>query len=181
MIWRPLSVRMLFRVKLHAPHRIFLMADAHDFAFLRLGGNFQAIGNRLPFDHQRMIPRRRKRVRHILEQSAPIMFDLRRLAVHDAVINNHFPAKGITDALVPKANAKKRRLRPKCADDVKRITQTHAASTAPAKRGSGSKLQIADLVQRNLVIALPDFPNPRSSRPDIERAVVSERIVIIDD
>jgi hypothetical protein len=63
------------RMKLHAPDGQFLVLHAHDFAFLGLSGDLQAIRNRFALDHQRMIPRRRERDGHPFEQILAVMLN----------------------------------------------------------------------------------------------------------
>ena len=56
------------RMKLNAPNRKLLVFHAHDFAFLRFGGDFQAIRQRLPANYQRVIARGGKRIGHAFEK-----------------------------------------------------------------------------------------------------------------
>ena len=57
------------RMELHSPNRKLLVFDAHDFAFLGFGRDFQAVRQGCAFDCQRMIANHGKRIRQILEDA----------------------------------------------------------------------------------------------------------------
>lgn len=110
-------------MKLDAPDGQRFVAYAHDFAFIALGGDFQAIRHAVALDDERMITRCRKWIGHSLEQVLAVVFNGRGFAVHHAVIHDHVRAKDVSDALVAQAHAQDRHafLR-KCSDDVVRQT-----------------------------------------------------------
>src|SRR5207249_1804268 len=67
-----------FGVELHAPVGKLLVLHYHDFAFVGLSSDLEAIGQRGAVDHQRMIARGRKRIGHAFEQIFAVMLNLRR-------------------------------------------------------------------------------------------------------
>src|SRR6266568_2081877 len=96
------------RMKLHPFHSQGPVAQAHDLALGGLGRDLQAGRQRLPFNDQRVIARRFKRVRQVLEDRLAVVLDLGRLPVHQALSTDHVAAEGFADALVTQAHAQDR-------------------------------------------------------------------------
>src|SRR5688572_21528821 len=94
-------------MKLHSPNRQSLVAHTHDFALIGFRRDFEAFGQRVALDHERMITSRRKWVGHSLEQFASVMPNGRGLAVHHAIIDHHIRAKRVANALMPETDAER--------------------------------------------------------------------------
>ena len=92
-------------MELHTPDGELLVLDAHDFALVRFGGDFQAIGQGVALNHQGMITGGGKWIGHILEKLLAVVLDQRSLAVHHAEIDHHVAAEDVANALVPQTNA----------------------------------------------------------------------------
>ena len=92
-------------MELHAPDGVILVAQAHDLARLRFGGDLQAIRHGVPLHYERMISRGGKRARDTLEQILAVMGNRRGLTVHHHVVHHHLRAKRMRNALVPEAHA----------------------------------------------------------------------------
>ena len=98
--------------------------------------------------------------------------------MHDAIVDNDVPTKGITNALMPEANPQQRHLLPKPADNV--IGQPGFARRTWAGRDQNALgIQFANLVEGNLVIAA-DLQRHLHLAQILDE-VVGERIVIIYD
>src|ERR1043165_6806987 len=97
-----------FRMELNSPDGIQLVLYAHDFSFLGLGSNLQAVGQGIALDDQRMIAGCRERVGHTFEQSFAVMFNWGSLAVHHSVIDDYIAAEHMPDALMAQANTQGR-------------------------------------------------------------------------
>src|ERR1051326_41870 len=108
-------------MKLHAPDWILFVPHAHDLALgFGLGGDLQAIGNRIAFDDQRMIPSRVERLWHAGEDFLVVVMNGRSLSMHEPVGANDFAAENMADALMTEANSEKWNLRPELLDDCVR-------------------------------------------------------------
>src|SRR5690554_5457291 len=91
------------------------MSQSHDLVHravrvLRPGGDFQAIRQALPTDHQRMVAGDGERIGEPLEYTLVQMVDRTGFAMHGLAGADYLAAEGLTDALVPKADAKNRQL-----------------------------------------------------------------------
>src|SRR5690349_8329090 len=103
-------------MELHAPDRKILVPDAHDFAFVGFGGDFQAIGQVVALDDEGVIARGGEGIGHAFKKVFPVMFDGGSLAVHHAVIDDNLAAEGVADALMSQTNAEERSIAAKSAD-----------------------------------------------------------------
>ena len=97
-------------MKLHAPDGKFLCRTPMISPSSVSAVISRQSGIGVALDDQRMIARRRKRIGHAFEQILAVMLNRRGLAVHHAIIHDHFRAEGVADALVPEANAEERDL-----------------------------------------------------------------------
>src|SRR5438552_13722378 len=131
-----------FGMKLHAPDREVLVPHAHDLAFVSLRGHFQAGRHGVALDHEGMVARRGKRIRHAGEQVLVVMLNGRSLAVHHAIIDDDVRAEGVADALVSEANAKGRNVLAKGANHVVRETRC-ARRTGTGRYQKADGLQLA--------------------------------------
>ena len=69
-------------MELHAFDVQFSVAEPHDRAVVRFGGNLQAARQRLPFDDQRVITRGLKFLRQAAKNRFAVVLDAAGLAVH---------------------------------------------------------------------------------------------------
>jgi len=166
------------RMKLHAANGIILVADSHDFPLTGLSRDLQAIRHSLAFDHQGMIPGGGERVGHVFEQALPVVLDRRRFAMHYPIIDNDLTTEGVADALVAQADAEERHFRSERANDVVGKAG-FARRTGTGRNENSLRLKLADLFERNLVIA-PHF-QVHLHLAQVLDEIIGERIVIIDD
>src|SRR5262245_49012511 len=95
-------------MELHALDRELAVAHRHDLAVVRPSRELERLGAALALDHQAVVARRLERARQAGEEPAPVVVDLRGLAVHQRARAHHTPAEGLADALVPEADAEHR-------------------------------------------------------------------------
>ena len=98
-----------FRVELHAVNGQLFVLQPHDGAVLEMRCDLQTVRQALAFDHQRMIAGGSKGRGQPLEQTLVGVVHLAHLAMHDLVAAHHLAAEGLTDGLMPKANAQQGR------------------------------------------------------------------------
>ena len=94
-----------FRVELHAPDRELAVAQPHDEAVVRPGGDFQAGGEGVALHHQRMVAGRVERIGQALEHIGAAMEDRRGLAVHQVRGADDAAAEDMADGLMTEAHA----------------------------------------------------------------------------
>ena len=104
-------------MELDSVNGICPVPDAHQFAFARIGGDLQAIGQWLGHD-QRMVAPGQEWAGEPGEELISIMVDRGRLAMHQALGPHHLPPKGLSDALLAQANAKDRGVFSHMLDDI---------------------------------------------------------------
>jgi len=166
-------------MKLHPPDGQRLMSDAHDFALLSFRGDFQAIGQCIPLDDERMIARGRKGIGHAGKQILSVMPNRGGFAVHHPVIDYYLGAKSMADALMPQTNTKNGySLGSKCLDDVVGKTG-FAGRTRPGRHENALRLQRSNRVERNLII--PPHLQLHAQFAQILHEVVGKRIIIVDN
>ena len=95
-----------FRVKLHSPNRKLFVLHAHDFPFLGLGRNLEALRQSIALDDERMIACSSEWVGHSLEKIFAVVLNHGSFAVHHPIVDNHVAAEDVPDALVTQANSK---------------------------------------------------------------------------
>src|SRR5689334_20502389 len=93
-----------------------LVPHRHHQTVGRLGGDLETIGNRFPFDDQRVIPAGVKTLRNAVKDRSPVMFYLNRFAMDRFGCSNNVSAKMLTDRLVSKTHAEDRNLACKSID-----------------------------------------------------------------
>jgi len=96
-------------MKLHPVDRQLAMTQAHDLLFCRLGGDLEAIGQRLAFYNQRMVARRFEGIRQPREHPFAVVLDRRGLSMHEPRCADDVAPKHLPDALVAEADAEQRR------------------------------------------------------------------------
>ena len=163
-------------MKLHAPDGKFPVLHAHDFALVGFRRDFQAGGQGVALDDERMIARGRKRIGHALEQVQAVVFDERGFAMHHPVVHDHVGAEGVADALVAEADAEQRNLRPERADDFIRETGL-ARRTRAGRNEDAFGVECAHLLDGDLVVAMHLHVGLQLA--EILHEVVGERIVIV--
>src|SRR5438093_4291743 len=81
------------------------MTNAHDLAIIAFRRDFEAGGNRLSLDGERVIPRRGERRWQSAEYALAVMPYRRELAMHDALRPHDVSPERLPDRLVPQAHA----------------------------------------------------------------------------
>src|SRR5208282_1067301 len=167
-----------FGVELDAFDREIAVAEAHDHAVFRHGGDGQAARESAAFDHQRMIARGGERAGQAAKQGFAVVADLAGFSVHEARGADHAPAKRLADALMTEADAEDGYLRGEAAD------QLHADARLARRAGAGGDhdalgAERRDFVERDAVVAahqefLPELAEDLSQ-------VVGEGIVVVDE
>src|ERR1700687_3604950 len=87
-------------MKLHALDGEGLVAKAHDFAFGGPRADFEAVGQALLFDEERVVTGGLERAGDPLEQRASVVLDGRYLAVHQPSRANDVAAECLSDGLM---------------------------------------------------------------------------------
>ena len=165
-------------MELHAPDRKGFVANAHDFAFVGLGGYLQAIGQSVALDHERMVARRGKRVRHIFEQVLFVVLNRRCFAVHHTVVDDDLGAEGVADALMPEANAKDGDLAAEMPNDIVGRS-AFARRTGSGRDKDAVGFERFDAVNGDFIITMDLHGHVHLAQ--ILNEVVGERIVVIQN
>ena len=95
-----------FRVELDALDFVAAVAEAHDDAVVRLGGNGKLAGQRPSFNNERVVARGGERVRQFVEDVFAVVMDLARFSVEKLRGTHDFSAEGSADGLVAEADTK---------------------------------------------------------------------------
>src|SRR6185503_9764690 len=109
-------------MKLHAVNGPILVLQSHD-CVAGPGSDFQAVWKSAGIDHQRMIPRSLKLIRHVGKYSSATVHDRRKLSMHEPVSPYDLSAKRLADGLMAKAYAEDRRRLGCCLDQVEANTR----------------------------------------------------------
>src|SRR5215475_8150059 len=107
-----------FRMKLDAVHGELAMAQRHDFAVLAFGDDLEACREGISLDDERVISTGFKWCGQIGKESAPVMSDFGRLAMHKNGSACDFSPIRFGDALMSKTNAEDRNFRAKAENKV---------------------------------------------------------------
>ncbi len=91
-------------------YRPMPMLEAHDLAVFGPGGDLELGRQGVALDRQRVVARRRERVRQALEQALAGMMDRAGLAVHEGLGADDVAAEGLAHGLVPEADAQDRQI-----------------------------------------------------------------------
>jgi hypothetical protein len=81
------------------------VTQTHDQIVACRRGDFETRGQRLALDDERMIASGFELLRQPAKERAPVVFDLRRLAVHGHGRAHDAPAENFADSLMPEADA----------------------------------------------------------------------------
>src|SRR5579862_6429015 len=92
------------RMELHALHLELPVTQAHDCAVGCFGRDFKRLGQRFPFDDQRVVARGGKILRQTTKHRLAVMVNLTRLAMHHACCSNYASSERRPDRLVPQAH-----------------------------------------------------------------------------
>lgn len=164
-------------MELDAPDGKGFVADAHDFAFVGFGGDFEAVGEGFFFDDERVVAGGGERIGHVLEEVFVVVPDGGRFAVHHAVVDNDVAAEGVADALVAQADAEDGDFAGEVFDDV--------VGEAGFARGAGAGgdenavgVEFFDAGEGDLVVAVDLHGNVHFAQ--VLDEVVGERIVVIE-
>jgi hypothetical protein len=80
-------------MELYAFHRVFFMAQPHDFAFGRPGAYLQAGRHCFGVNNKGMIPSGREGIGQSREDGPAVMMNRRNLSVHDSSGADNLPPK----------------------------------------------------------------------------------------
>src|SRR5262249_21323402 len=105
-------------MELHTPGLVLAMLESHDLAFGRPGDDFERWGQTLTPNQERVIARGRKGILEPGEQAAPLMNDLARLAVQDALGAHDLAAVHEAQTLMSETHAQDRHLSGEALDHV---------------------------------------------------------------
>src|SRR5438477_11013480 len=105
-------------MELHAKDGILGVPDAHDLAFVGLGGNLKESWQSVALNHEGMVAGRKEWIRHAGKKIFAIVLNRRSLPMHHPVIHHHLGPKSVPDALMPQANSQERQLRTELTNDV---------------------------------------------------------------
>src|SRR5258708_12933500 len=97
-----------FGVELHALDGQRAVANAHDLAVLRPGGDLEVARATVALDRERMVPGRVIRRGQAAEHSGALVVDARDLAVHQRLRMDDAPAERLADGLMAEAHAEDR-------------------------------------------------------------------------
>ena len=159
------------------------MAQAHDLVLLALGGfgpgrDLEAVGQAIPANDQGMVAGGRHGLGQAPENALAFMMDGGGFAVHDRARPADLPAEGLSDRLMPKANAQQGDFAGEALDHL----QGNARLVGRAGPGGDDDFfrgQPFDLRHRDLVIA--HHGKLGSQLPKVLVDVVGERVVVIDE
>src|SRR5579862_9490768 len=104
-------------MKLNAPNGKLLVLHAHDFALIGLGCDFQAVGQGISADDQRMIARRGEWIWHAFKKVLAVMLYRRSFAMHHPVVHHNISTENMANALVAQADAQRRNTGAERSDD----------------------------------------------------------------
>ena len=95
-------------MELHAFDRHGRVANAHQLVAIGPGGYFELCRKRVALQRERVVARRRERVRQAVVNALAVVVDRAGLAVHEAFRANDRPAERLPDALMTEADAEDR-------------------------------------------------------------------------
>src|SRR5262249_20776836 len=168
-----------FGMELHSYGGMGGVRERHDFAVvLRHCGDAQVAGQGLPLDDQGVVAAGLQRSSDAAEDPAPIVSDLRGLAVHHPFGPHHASPEGLADRLMPQANAENWNLPGKLANG------RHAHPRLARRAWPGGKNErIGTPGSYSLhvdPIVAEDFDR-RAQLPQILNQVEGEGVVVVDD
>ncbi len=166
------------RMELEPHHRMPRVLDGHDLAVLRRSDHSQDSRESRPRNDQRVVPRRRERVRDPGEDSATVVPDERGLAVNRSRRAHDPSAVRCADALVPEAYPEDRRRGPVVADDVHGDTRLHRR-TGPWRDDDVGRPERRDLFVRRGVVASDHRLLPQLAH--VAREVIDKGVVVVDE
>src|SRR5581483_152881 len=100
----------------------------------------------------------------------------RSLTMHDAIVAQHLSAEHMTDALVPQAYPQKRHGGSETLDDLVGDSR-FPRRTRPWRDNNVARLQLFNLLDRDLIVAVDLQINSRIQLPEALHQVVGEGIV----
>src|SRR5262245_39717949 len=110
----------------------------------------------------------------------PVVMDHRSLAMHDATVANDLAAEHVSDALVTEAHTENRHRRREPLQHRVRDARLPRCAR-PRRNDDAIRLQVADLIRRDLVVAKDADVDVRIDLAETLDEVVSKRVVVIDD
>src|SRR5438128_1175416 len=166
-------------MKLYALELQLAVAQTHDYAVRRSGGDFKTGGKGFALDHQRMVPASFEAILESFKDCLAIVTDFRRLSVKQRRSPHHASAIDPRNCLVSQANAKNGNAPGKVLNHF----HGHAGvigRTRPRRNHDlvGGKLGF-DVFHCNLIVSTHLHLLPQLA--EILNEVVSERVVVVDD
>src|SRR5690606_19900236 len=164
-------------MELDSVRRMVSVLDRHDDPFRRARRHLDLARHVIRFDHERMISTGAQRRRKSVEESAPFVEDLARLAMerrHAA----HLAAERDPDRLMAEADAEDRELAREASDRLDRDARV-LRSTRPRRDDEAARSVRSDAVDVDRVV--PNDAGARTELADELDEVVGERVVVVDD
>ena len=165
-----------FGMELHALHPQGPVAQAHDDA-VRFRGDFQIGRHRFFLNDQRVVARRHKILRQILEDRFVVVMNAAGFAVHDLRRADDLPPERVSDGLMAEAHAEDRNLPREAPDHVDANARIFRRA-GPGRNHDALRLFCGNLVECNLVVAM-HFQLLAQLAEEL-REVISERIVVVE-
>ena len=92
-------------MKLNAMNGVLLVFESHDFLLGSPGGDFEAIGECIALDDERVVAGSFERIWQAGEDAGAIVVNGRGLAMHEAVCADYIAAVDLTDRLVAETDS----------------------------------------------------------------------------
>ena len=156
----------------------FLVAQTHDFLLGSPRGDFEAVGQSLAFDDERVVAGGFKGLGHAVKDAGAVMVDGGGFAMHEAIRTDDVSAIDLADALVAETDAEHGDVWAKGGNDLAGDTCFIWRAGARGDANAGG-LERADGVDVHDIVA-DDF-HFGTQLAEILDEVVGERVVIIYD
>src|SRR5919202_111960 len=164
-------------VELHALDLHAAVAQAHDEAVGRGGGDFQAVGQGVALDDERVVAPGWETVLEPLEDRPAVVADLRRLAVDGRGAAHDAAAEDLPDGLVAEAHAEQRHVAGERGDQLERDAGLVGRARPRRDDDAVGPYPVLDLLDRHLVVA--PHRDLRVQFAEVLDEVVGERIVVV--
>src|SRR5215207_5101987 len=164
-------------VELHALDLEAAVAQTHDDAVGRRGRDFEAVGQTLALDDERVVARRGEAVFESLEDRPAVVANLGRLAVDGLGAAHDAPAEDLPDGLVAQAHAEHRHVTGERADHLQRHARLVRRPRPRRDDDAVGPYLLLDLPDRHLVVATHLHLRPQLA--EVLHEVVGERVVVV--
>src|SRR5262249_28653580 len=154
------------------------MPHAHDLAVIGPRRDLEVRGHRVRQYHQRVVARRRERVRQVREDAVTVVANLGCLAVHLSLGSGDRTAEGLADRLMSEAYAEDRRVLAEAPDDLERHSGVVRGAGAgrdhdPLGRERSDAVGVYGIVADHVQLG--------AELAEILHEVVGEGVVVVDD